>query len=289
MATMKIKIFSDFCTSEVCKEKFEKVCKSHLIENYGENKEIYITTNDDYTHAVILNKATPELKIPKSNVLGLACEPISFLALTPEFISYAKTHIGKYFIGDKNGLNPPFLENHGFMWFDHPASNKVIEKKNVMSIIFSEKNSAPGHKYRHALIVYIINNNLPIDIYGRGCQFLPDHLRNRANIKGIFNETEPYDNYIFTISIENFTSNHYFSEKIISPIMCGTIPIYLGCKNIDSYVKDFYVPMKGVYKDDIELILDVLKNPYQYMKDVKTPKEEIFDNLNFIKNVKNLF
>jgi hypothetical protein len=136
---------------------------------------------------------------------------------------------------------------------------------------------------------YIINNNLPIDIYGRGCQFLPEHLRNRPNIKGIFNETEPYDDYIFTISIENFTSNHYFSEKIISPIMCGTIPIYLGCKNIEKYVKDFCVPMTGVYKDDIELILDVLKKPYQYMKDVKTSKEEIFNNLNFIKNVKNLF
>ena len=87
---MKIKVFSDFCTSEVCKEKFEKICKSHLIENYGEDKEIYITCDDDYTHAVILNKAMPELKIPKSNVIGLACEPVSFLALTPEFIEYAK-------------------------------------------------------------------------------------------------------------------------------------------------------------------------------------------------------
>lgn len=289
MATMKIKIFSDFCTSEVCKEKFEKVCRSNLIENYGQDKEIYITIDDDYTHAIILNKAMPELQIQKSNVIGLACEPVSFLALTPEFIEYAKTYIGKYFIGDKNRLKRPFVEHHGFMWFDHPASNKVIEKKNVMSMIFSEKNSAPGHKYRHALIAHIINSNLPIDIYGRGCQMLPEHLRNRPNIKGVFNETEPYDDYIFTISIENFTSNHYFSEKIISPIMCGTIPIYLGCKNIEKYVKDFFVPMTGVYKDDIELIMDVLKKPYQYMKDVKTSKEEIFDNINFIKNVKNLF
>jgi hypothetical protein len=71
--------------------------------------------------------------------------------------------------------------------------------------------------------------------------------------------------------------------------MCGTIPIYLGCKNIEKYVKDFYVPMTGVYKDDIALIQDVLQKPYQYMKDVKTTKEEIFDTINFIKNVKNLF
>jgi hypothetical protein len=71
----KIKFFSDFCDSTECKKNFEKCF---------ENKNIIITDKEDYTHAVILNKATPVLNLPKEKVIGLACEPFDFLRLTPE-------------------------------------------------------------------------------------------------------------------------------------------------------------------------------------------------------------
>ena len=112
----KIKIFSTFCSSETCKVNFEKVYNTKDNELYGENKKIYITTEDDYTHAIILNKATPELTIPKENVVGLACEPFEFLQLTTSFVNYAKKHIGKYLIGEKRNLPEPFVEYFGYMW-----------------------------------------------------------------------------------------------------------------------------------------------------------------------------
>ena len=84
-----IKIFSDFCDSTTCKINFEKTCDSNNLDFYGLNKRVYITDKDDYTHAIILNKAMPILNIPKENVLGLAFEPIYFLGLTPEFVEYA--------------------------------------------------------------------------------------------------------------------------------------------------------------------------------------------------------
>jgi hypothetical protein len=289
MKQIRVKVFSDFCTSEVCKEKFEDVYKAKLIENYGPGKDIHITCDDDYTHAVILNCAMPQLKIDKKNVLGLAYEPFDFLSLTPQFIEYAKKHIGKYFIGDKRNLGKPFIEHHGFMWFERPEPNKKIEKKKVMSIVFSEKMSAPGHQYRRLLVSEIIKNNLPIDIYGRGCDLLPENLRNRPNIKGCFNETEPYDNYIFTIAIENFISNHYFSEKIMTPVMCETIPIYLGCKNIQQHLGDRHIPLSGKLESDLQIIADILNNPYKYMKEIKTTKDQVFDNVNFLKKIEEAF
>ncbi len=289
MKQIRVKVFSDFCTSEICKEKFENTFKANLIENYGPGKDIYITCDDDYTHAVILNGATPQLTIDKKNVIGLACEPPQFLLalLTPQFIEYAKKKIGKYFIGDKMDLGKPFVERHGFMWFEHP--NKKIEKKNTMSIVFSEKVGAPGHQYRHVLVSQIINNNLPVDIYGRGCASLPENVRNRQNIKGSFNETEPYDDYVFTIAIENFISNQYFSEKIMTPIMCNTIPIYLGCKNIEQHLGDRHIPLSGKLRTDIDLIKDILQNPYKYMREIKTTKENVFDNVNFLKKIEEVF
>jgi hypothetical protein len=231
----------------------------------------------------------PQLTIDKKNVLGLAYEPLPFLSLTPQFIEYAKNNIGKYFIGDKRDLGKPFVEHHGFMWFEHPEPNKKIEKKNIMSIVFSEKMTAPGHQYRRLLISEIINNNLPIDIYGRGCDSLPENIRNMPNIKGSFNKTEPYDEYIFTIAIENFPSNHYFSEKIMTPLMCETIPIYLGCKNIEQHLGDIHIPLSGKLVNDFQIIVDVLQHPYKYMREIKTTKENVFDNVNFLKKIEKVF
>jgi hypothetical protein len=60
--TIKIKIFSSFCDSEHCKTVFEDICEKKNMFNYGEDKEIYITNGDDYTHVIILNTAMPQLK-----------------------------------------------------------------------------------------------------------------------------------------------------------------------------------------------------------------------------------
>ena len=101
---IRVKIFSDFCNSKVAKEVYEKICDASNLDFYGKDKQVWITEDDDYTHAIIMNKAMPVLKIPKENVVGLAFEPFEYLKLTPEFIQYAQHHIGKYFMGDKTSI-----------------------------------------------------------------------------------------------------------------------------------------------------------------------------------------
>ena len=65
----------------------------------------------------------------------------------------------------------------------------------------------------------------------------------------------------------------YFSEKIMVPLLCGSIPIYLGCKNIDNYFKDYVIHLTGNLNDDITIINNVLANPDNYWK--KIPISEI--------------
>jgi len=142
---IKIKIFCSFATSKKCKEVFEKINYVNEISFYGKDKKYYFTNNDDFTHAIIINTAMPDLKIPKENVLGLAFEPIIFLGLTQEFIDYAKNHIGRYFIGDKKQLPEPFIEHFGYMWHSRPPMEVSIKNKR-MSIIVSEKQFTSGHK-----------------------------------------------------------------------------------------------------------------------------------------------
>ena len=95
----RIKIFCTFSTSKNCKETYEKINYSNLIDFYGKDNKVYFTDDDDYTHAIIINTIMPELTIPKENVIGLAFEPLAFLDLTDKFIDYAVKNIGKYYKG----------------------------------------------------------------------------------------------------------------------------------------------------------------------------------------------
>jgi hypothetical protein len=275
---IKIKCFSSFCSSEHCKDVFERICHSDLFNYY--NQDYIFTNNDDYTHAIIINTIMPDLSIPKENVLGLAFEPYPFLNITNEFIEYAKNHIGKYYIGDCNDLPNPFIEHFGYMWHS-PNQKNITFKPNLMSIVLSDKNYAPGHKYRHEIVKYIINHKLPIDIYGYG-----SNMYQYDRIKGSFEGSEPYETYMFSICIENFQCKHYFSEKIIDPMLLNCNPIYLGCENIDSYLENI-IHLTNDFEKDIELIIKILKNPNFFYRKTYTLKNK--NSVNLIHQLPHLF
>jgi len=259
---IKIKFFSDFCNSTCCKNIFIKIynLESSILYN---NKYIF-TDGDDYTHAIILNKAKPNLNIPKENVRGLACEPPYFLCLNRDFINYCEKHISKYYIGNINNLPECFIEKYAYLWHVIPL-RYMPQKNKLMSIMVSVKNFAPGHKYRHNLTKSILKTNLPIDIYGNGCKYY--NIQDNR-LKGEFKEYEPYENYKFHICIENFQENHYFSEKITNPLLCYTTPIYLGCKNINNYFPNYVINLSGNVIDDIKLLESICLNPNKYIKNI---------------------
>ena len=152
-----VKIFSDFCSSETCQEIFERVWPS--------DDQIRWTTDDSFSHAILLNQAMPRLFLPRKNVLGFALEPPEFLHWKESHVTYMKATVSKYFIGN-TGNTSPFITHHGFLWHIPYA---LTTKTDIMSIMVSEKQYAPGHKYRHMLVSEILKTNLPIHIFGRGC------------------------------------------------------------------------------------------------------------------------
>jgi hypothetical protein len=280
-----IKIFSDFCSSEQCKQNYETVYHAFFMENYGPNKKVYFTTEENYNYAIIINQAMPQLlNIPIKNVIGFAFEPYELLRPTTTFIEYAQKYIYKYYIGNKNNLPEPFIEGFSYMWFTDPHRTiEKKEKKNIMSIIVSEKRFAPGHQYRHKLIEKIIECNLPIDIYGRGSLLYKSNF-----VKGIFMEEIPYKDYLFSICIENFSNPHYFSEKIMSPLMYNCMPIYLGCKNIFQYFeKENIISLTGNLNADIKQLEEILENPNKFYKSTYTKENQ--QKINLIENIDHVF
>ena len=289
---MRIKIFANFCDSAMCKAHYERVCDIKQLANYGPDKALYLTTGEDYTHAIIINTAMPVLKnIGKEKVLGLAFEPPAFLKMTPEFIEYAKKYIGKYFIGCKTIELPDlFKEHYAYLWHISPLPlNYVPVKTRRMSIMVSEKKSAHGHRYRHTLVQNILSTGLPIDIYGRGTlEYKTKSIyKHDPRLKGEFTELEPYAHYDFHICIENCTTNVYFSEKITNALLCSSTPIYWGCTQIQGYFPGNVIMLTGTIEKDIALLRLILAAPEKYKTPVNVPL--IKDQLNLLKNVDRLF
>lgn len=246
---IKIRFFSDFCSSDGAMNTFFNLNELEKDPDY--NVKYTFTHDMDYTHAILMNKAMPSLNIPRENVIGIAFEPREFLNITSLFKSYAKRFIGKYFIGDALGLEYPFVERCGYMWHT-PLKEKIINKSKTMSMMISEKMSAPGHIYRHELVKRILDSDLDIDIYGRGCE---RYKCNDKRLKGIFERhNDMLDDYDYHICIENYSSPHYFSEKIMDPLICNTVPIYLGCTKIEEYFKNMIIHLTGNVDMDMALL-----------------------------------
>ena len=92
---IRIRFFSDFCSSENCKQEYEEKCRVNEMADYGPDKRLYITLNQTYTHAILLNcPIVPTISVPPERVLGVAFEPIPSLRLSYDFIHFAEKHVG---------------------------------------------------------------------------------------------------------------------------------------------------------------------------------------------------
>ena len=229
--------------------------------------------------------------IPKENVIGLAYEPLIYLNLSDKFIDYAIKNIHAYYLGDKEGLPDPFVEGNCYLTYNPPLLNVIPFKTSCMSMVVSDKRELSGHAYRHILLDYILHNNIPIDIYGNGTEIGVYKTRGKQiksrRIKGQFKCYEPYHEYMFTICIENTKSNHYFSEKIINPLLSNTTPIYLGCENIDSYFPNNVLHLTGNVHKDMNLLITILRDPAEYYKKIDILKIE--QKVSLIQNVSKLY
>lgn len=293
---IRVKFFSDYCVSGHCKQEYERACAIQNIEYYGKTKKIYFTVTETYTHAILLNCPTsPNLQVPPTNVVGFAQEPhdTPFLKIYQNnFIEYALKHIGKYFIGSVHTFpTPTFVGHHGFLFYETPKQIPFSpQKRKLMSIMVSRKTYTLGHQYRHIIAGHILKNNLPIDIWGNGVENYKQKFPNNKNIMGSFKSMEEMcRDYLFTIAIENTSHDHYFTEKIINPLINNTIPLYWGCKKVEEYFPKQAIRLTGNIGKDMNIICDVLKNPNKYISEYKIDQEMVLNKVNLVKNIERIF
>jgi hypothetical protein len=282
--TTKIRIFSKNENLINYKREYENICEAYNDSCYGPNGLYYITDQDDYTHAVILGNEMPYLNISKSRVIGFAMLPPNKQEFHREFQLYAANYIGKYYVYEKGLLGEPFVEGRSFNLHE-PFFNYEPSKNKTMSIFMRNARGSEGYKYCHLLVQRILGYNLDIDIYG-----IDTNIYKYSN--GIIdkrfkeNTKDAYNNYYFTITLEDYKYENYYTQNLIDPMVNNTMPIYYGCPNLNNYLKDAnIISLTSDINSDIGKIQDILKFPSKFYK----KSENIKDSQNFIKNIYSMF
>jgi len=107
-------------------------------------------------------------------------------------------------------------------WVDGSQLRRPPVKKHNCSLIASEKTRLVGHKLRHAVVDWISTIKADVHVMGRGYQ--PFDLKQDGLLP-----------YHYSVVIENVPEPDCFTEKLIDCMLCSTLPIYYGPKNIGNY------------------------------------------------------
>lgn len=147
---------------------------------------------------------------------------------------------------------------------------QIYQKNRMISFITSNKIMTEGHRFRVGCAQQIIQNQLPVDLYGKG-------------IKDIVGKIEGLQDYKFSITIENGQHDNYFTEKILDCFLTGTIPIYNGCRNIGEFFDTNGIITFDTEDELVDIVSNLTDNDYEQRKNAiqrnfEIAKEYAYDN-----------
>lgn len=156
----------------------------------------------------------------------------------------------------------------GGIWIEGNHGRGSIGLKNkskICSMVSSMKNMCPLHSLRFHMALALRGSG--VDLYGLN-GWVPIH--------------QSLDDYMFSIVVENYVDDLYFTEKILNCFATGTIPIYLGARNIgEKFNKDGIITIENM--EDLNKILPTLDGDLYLSK-----RDAIKENLNLSKQYRSL-
>jgi hypothetical protein len=262
----------------------------------------FVTENPDYT--IVFGRTDwDKIETPKEKTFYVSQEPlwspnqqkdgmhdycskilISDKLEYPDREEYIETLLPMFYAG--RGEN-----DHREEWdWSFKLKEKEYSKNKSVSIIV-RKDTYSHYNYLQNpntnKIIYEERTNLGvelskderIDVYGTYW------ISNGENIKGeIWNKHVGLDDYKFSVACENTVQKNYISEKFWDAILTNTVPIYLGCSNIDELIPDnCYISLNNMTMDEmvnkVKSIVDNESDVYeQYFENIKNLKKDFFIN-----------
>ena len=145
----------------------------------------------------------------------------------------------------------PVLPWHVLRTYDELTAitrESLVNKKNELTWITSNKDGFPGQKARMHFRDYLLKSNFKFHFYGRG--FEPIHDK----FDGLFPNK-------YALAIENYSVNHYWTEKIADSFLSWCLPFYWGAGNLEDYF-----PAESFIRIDVnrpEEALQIIKRSIQ--------------------------
>lgn len=189
---------------------------------------------------------------------GLSCK-VSGLIFEPPVIQQRNYRIlrmlgGRYHrvLTHSNRLlqrlpNARFLP-HGGCWLKE-IPGEVHPKTGLVSIIASKKRDTAGHRLRHRLAAWAIQEETGLQLFG------PDY-------QPMENKIEGHSPFHYSVVLENSREPGYFTEKIVDSLLCMSLPIYWGAPDIAHFFDPRGLIICNSEADLQEAILGVSEEDY---------------------------
>lgn len=123
-----------------------------------------------------------------------------------------------------------WIEEEDYLTIDPTA------KQFAVSFLAGAKQLTEGHTFR--LQIYFSQKSFPeffVFFRSGAGPVLPELRTNPVLGKDCKEKIILFQNFQFSIVIENSKQRHYFTEKLMDCLITKTIPIYYGCPNITDY------------------------------------------------------
>ena len=162
-------------------------------------------------------------------------------------------------------------------------------RQNYKNILNNIKDNFCAYMYSYDLeyrveLYNFISKYKKVDALGKSCSNIINDDRFVSTDKMTYNDiaVEKYSKYKFVLALENGISEGYITEKLINPIIAGSIPIYCGPNdvfNIINIKRIIYVYNFSNYQELLNYIIEVDNNETLYNSIIS---EKIFiGNLNW--------
>jgi hypothetical protein len=176
-------------------------------------------------------------------------------------------------------------------WINMPYNDLVAldpPKTKNLSVIDSGKNGSNNrglnHTQRFNLIMKLAQEHpMELDIYGGISKDKSGPFKHTLGSRDSRDKKGGLINYRYNLALENGTTDLYFSEKFIDPILCMTTPIYWGCKNIDKFFpKGSYYQIDPNSPTVAEEIVELVNSDYreQNIEALREAKDLVLNKYN---------
>lgn len=123
------------------------------------------------------------------------------------------------------------------------STPQQLNKSKDISWITSNKLIHSGHAKRMAFLDKLQSVKMDFDLFGRGFSEISD-------------KSVGLDKYKYTLAIENYITQDYWTEKIADSFLSYCMPIYSGCTNISEYFPEESMILINI--DNIEESLEII-------------------------------